>query len=332
MNLLEVNNLKTGFKTDYGVVQAVRGISFSLKKGESLGIVGESGCGKSVSMLSIARLLPSTASVEADSIIFDNVNLLQQPIKYMRSICGNKIGMVFQDPMTSLNPLFTIENQLVEPIKIHQKLPKKEAIQKAIEMLNLVGIHSPEKRIKQYPHEFSGGMRQRVMIAIALSCNPQLLIADEPTTALDVTIQAQILELITSLKERLGTSVILITHDLGVIANMCSRVQVMYGGLIIEEATTDEIFYNPKHPYTWGLIKSLPKVEDGKKEKLKPIQGSPPDLLQPPVGCPFYNRCKYSMKICKIYMPNHVQVSETHKVSCWLLHKKSKFIVKERTL
>ena len=323
MSLLEVNNLHASFNTDDGIVKAVRGVTFRVGKAESLGIVGESGCGKSVTMLSIMRLLPGSAKLNADAVLFDNQDLLRKTRKQMREIQGRDIGMIFQDPMTSLNPLYTIGNQIMEPLKIHQKLTGAKARAKAVEMLELVGIPSPESRLKQYPHEFSGGMRQRVMIAIALSCNPKLLIADEPTTALDVTIQAQILELMLSLKEKLGTAIILISHDLGVIVNMCSRVQVMYGGLIVEEAATDELFYNSMHPYTWGLINSLPKPANKEKTKLIPIPGSPPDLLRPPSGCPFTPRCPHAMKVCKEYMPASVAVSGTHKVSCWLLDSRA---------
>ena len=319
MSLLEVSNLHTSFYTDEGVVKAVRGVTFGVGAGESLGIVGESGCGKSVSMLSVMRLLPAGAKLEASSVMFDSQDLLKKTPAEMRGIQGRDIGMIFQDPMTSLNPLYTIGNQLMEPLRIHQKLSGARAKAKAVEMLELVGIPGPEGRMKQYPHEFSGGMRQRVMIAIALSCNPKLLIADEPTTALDVTIQAQILELMLSLKDKFGAAIILITHDLGVIVNMCTRVQVMYGGLIVEEATTDELFYEPGHPYTWGLINSLPKPETKEKAKLIPIPGSPPDLLRPPAGCPFTPRCPHAMKVCKDYPPESTAVSKTHKASCWLL-------------
>jgi len=319
MSLLEVDNLHTSFYSDDGVVKAVRGVSFKVDKGESLGIVGESGCGKSVAMLSVMRLLPASARLNADSIKFDGRDLLKKTPKQMREIQGRDIGMIFQDPMTSLNPLFTIGNQIMEPLKIHQKLTGAAARAKSIEMLETVGIPSPEARLKQYPYEFSGGMRQRVMIAIALSCNPKLLIADEPTTALDVTIQAQILELMSSLKEKFGAAIILITHDLGVIVNMCSRVQVMYGGLIVEEAATEELFYQPKHPYTRGLINSLPKRDNKSKTKLVPIPGSPPDLLKPPAGCPFTPRCPQAMKVCAGYRPEPAVVSDTHRASCWLL-------------
>lgn len=327
-----MNNLKTTFHIDSGQVQAVRGISFHLEKGESIGIVGESGSGKSVSMLSIVGLLPDNASIDADSMIFDGIDLMSIGHKKMRKMQGNDIGMIFQDPMTSLNPLFTIGYQIMEPIRIHQKLSKAGAKKKAIEILKLVEIPSPESRLNQYPHEFSGGMRQRVMIAIAISCNPKLLIADEPTTALDVTIQAQILDLMSDLKNKLNTSIVMVTHDLGVVANMCSRIIVMYGGMIVEEGTIREVFYNPKHPYTWGLIRSIPKVSTGKKKKLIPIPGSPPDLLAPPKGCPFTARCEHAMKICEIRLPQPVSLSDTHRASCWLMHPKAPKLIKGVTV
>ncbi|NSW92177.1 MAG: ABC transporter ATP-binding protein [Firmicutes bacterium] len=320
MKLLEVSNLKTTFYIDDGKVQAVRGISLHVDKGESLGIVGESGSGKSVAMLSIMRLLPDNAKIEADAINFNGIDLQNKSSRFMRKIHGNEIGMIFQDPMTSLNPLFTIGDQIMEPISIHQKVSRKEAKNKAIEMLRLVEIPNPESRLNQYPHEFSGGMRQRVMIAIAISCNPKLLIADEPSTALDVTIQAQILDLMRDLKNRLNTSIVIITHDLGVIANMCSRIIVMYGGTIVEQGTAKELFYNPKHPYTWGLLRSIPSISTDKRKKLIPIPGSPPDLLMPPRGCPFAPRCEYTMKICDQYAPHHTTLTDTHHVACWLMH------------
>lgn len=319
--LLEVKNLKTSFKTHIGDVQSVRGVSFYLNKGEALGIVGESGCGKSVTMMSIMRLLPDNAVIEADSIQFDNKEISNLKEKEMQTLRGNEMAMIFQDPMTSLNPLYTIGEQLTEHLIKHKKISKKEAEEKAIEMLKLVGIPSPEKRLKQYPHEFSGGMRQRVMIAMSLICNPKLIIADEPTTALDVTIQAQILDLMKDLKNKLDTSIILITHDLGVVADLCTRINVMYGGIIVEEGTDEDIFYNPKHPYTWGLLNSVPNPKSDKKEKLKPIEGQPPDLLKPPVGCPFAARCKYAMKVCVDHLPPLFEISEGHRAACWLNHE-----------
>lgn len=315
--LLEVNNLNTSFYTKYGEVQAVGGVSFKLDKGEVIGLVGESGCGKSVTMMSIMRLLDENGKIKDGEVMFEGKNLEKLTEKEMSKIRGNDISMIFQDPMTSLNPLVTIGKQIMEPLQIHKKLSKEEAVNRAIELLKLVGIPSPEKRINQYPYEFSGGMRQRVMIAMALACDPKLLIADEPTTALDVTIQAQILELMKDIRNKLNTSVILITHDLGVVADICDRVNVMYGGIIVESATIREIFYNPRHPYTWGLLESIPSASDVKK-KLVPIDGQPPDLLKPPEGCPFYARCKYAMNICKNKRPEFYDISESHKVACWL--------------
>ncbi|WP_297713723.1 ABC transporter ATP-binding protein [Clostridium sp.] len=319
--LLEIKNLKTSFKTHIGDVQSVRGVSFHLDKGEALGVVGESGCGKSVTMMTIMRLLGENAKIEVENITFDDKDITKPTEKLMQSIRGNDMSMIFQDPMTSLNPLFTIGDQLTEHLIKHKKISKKEAKEKAIKMLDMVGIPSPEKRLKQYPHEFSGGMRQRVMIAMSLICEPKLIIADEPTTALDVTIQAQILDLMKDLKEKLDTSIILITHDLGVVADLCSRINVMYGGLIVEEGTTEDIFYRGKHPYTWGLLRSVPNPKSELKEKLIPIEGQPPDLLKPPVGCPFTARCDYAMKICKEKQPPLFEISEGHRAACWLCHK-----------
>ena len=319
--LLEIKNLKTSFKTHIGDVQSVRGVSFHLDKGEALGVVGESGCGKSVTMMTIMRLLGENAKIEAENITFDDKDITKPTEKLMQTIRGNDMSMIFKDPMTSLNPLFTVGDQLTEHLIKHKKISKKEAKEKAIKMLDMVGIPSPEKRLKQYPHEFSGGMRQRVMIAMSLICEPKLIIADEPTTALDVTIQAQILDLMKDLKEKLDTSIILITHDLGVVADLCSRINVMYGGLIVEEGTTEDIFYRGKHPYTWGLLRSVPNPKSELKEKLIPIEGQPPDLLKPPVGCPFTARCDYAMKICKEKQPPLFEISEGHRAACWLCHK-----------
>lgn len=319
--LLEVKNLRTSFKTHLGDVKAVRGVSFHVDKGEALGIVGESGCGKSVTMMSIMKLLADNAEIESDKIIFDGEDISKFEEKDMEKIRGNKMGMIFQDPMTSLNPLYTIGNQLTEHLMKHQGLSKKEAWKKGIEMLDLVGIPSPESRMKQYPHEFSGGMRQRAMIAISLICEPNLIIADEPTTALDVTIQAQILDLMKNLKDKLDTSIILITHDLGVVADLCSRINVMYGGIIVESGTAEDIFYRGKHPYTWGLLRSVPNPMSEMKEKLIPIDGQPPDLLKPPVGCPFADRCDHTMKICMENQPPLFNVGEGHNAACWLCHE-----------
>ncbi len=319
--LLDITNLQTSFKIGAGEVHAVRGVSFYLEKGEALGIVGESGCGKSVTMMSIMRLLDSNGRISGGQIYFDGKDISNVKESQMETIRGNDIGMIFQDPMTSLNPVFTIGDQLMEPLLKHRKISKAEAKKEAIKMLGLVGIPSPEKRMKQYPHEFSGGMRQRAMIAMSLICEPKLIIADEPTTALDVTIQAQILDLMKDLREKLHTAIILITHDLGVVADVCSRINVMYGGIIVETGTTEDIFYRGKHPYTWGLLRSVPNPKEDVKEKLVPIEGQPPDLLNPPVGCPFSARCDYAMKICLQKQPPLFEVGEKHKAACWLCHE-----------
>lgn len=319
--LLEVKNLKTSFRTHIGDVQAVRGVSLHLDKGEALGIVGESGCGKSVTMMSIMRLLADNAIIDSDEITFSGKNITNPTEKEMQEIRGNEMAMIFQDPMTSLNPLFTVGQQLTEHLIKHKKVSKAEANDLAIKMLDMVGIPSPEKRLKQYPHEFSGGMRQRVMIAMSLICEPKLIIADEPTTALDVTIQAQILDLMKDLKEKINSSIILITHDLGVVADLCTRINVMYGGIVVEEGTDEDIFYNARHPYTWGLLNSVPNPKSEVKEKLTPIEGQPPDLLKPPVGCPFAARCQYAMKVCIEKQPPLFEISKGHKSACWLCHE-----------
>lgn len=319
-NILKVNNLSTSFFTHAGEVKAVRGISFDLKKGEALGIVGESGSGKSVSMFSMMRLLVDTGKIVSGSIIFDGQEITALKEKNMKEIRGNNISMIFQDPMTSLNPVLKIETQMIEPLRLHKGLSRGEARKVAVEMLRLVGIPSPEKRLRQYPHEFSGGMRQRVMIAMALSCQPKLLIADEPTTALDVTIQAQILELLKDLREKLNTSIILITHDLGIVADICDKVNVMYGGCIVEKGTTRDIFNKSSHPYTWGLLESVPNPKTLARERLKPIDGQPPDLLNPPKGCPFAPRCNYAMEVCLSKMPEEFKINETLQSACWLNH------------
>lgn len=318
--LIEINNLKTSFFTHVGEVKAVGGVSFYLNKGEVLGIVGESGSGKSITMMSIMKLLEQNGKIINGSIMFEGKDLVTLPENEMEKIRGNEIGMIFQDPMTSLNPVLTIGQQLCEGIKKHLGKNNKEAFDRAVEMLKLVGIPSPKDRMKQYPHEFSGGMRQRVMIAMAIACSPKLLIADEPTTALDVTIQAQILALMNDLKEKTNTSIILITHDLGVVANICTRINVMYGGLILESASTKDLFYNPKHPYTWGLLNSIPNPNRKNKEKLVPIGGQPPDLLKPPAGCAFAARCPHAMKICLNQIPPQFSVGENHMAACWLNH------------
>ena len=319
--LLDVKDLKTSFKTSAGEVHAVRGVSFYLEKGEALGIVGESGCCKSVTMMSIMRLLADNGRIVGGEILFDGKNISDVKEVEMESIRGNDIGMIFQDPMTSLNPVYTIGDQLMEPLIKHKKISKAEARKEAIKMLGLVGIPSPEKRMKQYPHEFSGGMRQRAMIAMSLICEPKLIIADEPTTALDVTIQAQILDLMKELKQKLDTAIILITHDLGVVADVCSRINVMYGGIIVETGTAEDIFYRGKHPYTWGLLRSVPNPKEDIKEKLIPIEGQPPDLLKPPVGCPFAARCDYAMKICIQEQPPLFEIGDKHRTACWLCHE-----------
>jgi oligopeptide transport system ATP-binding protein len=319
--LLEVKDLAVSFKTYFGEVEAVRGVSFHVNKGETVALVGESGCGKSVTANSIMQLLPMPpAFYKRGQILFEGEDIVKKSEKEMQEIRGNKISMIFQDPMTSLNPTMRIGKQIVEGLVKHQKLSAKEAEEKAIEMLNLVSVPQPEKRIKQYPHEFSGGMRQRVMIALAMVSNPKLLIADEPTTALDVTVQAQILDLMKSIQEKLGTSIILITHDLGVVADMCDRVIVMYGGQLMEEGTVYEIFNNPKHPYTRKLLGSVPRLDMSRSETLHSIPGTPPDLYKPPKGCPFYDRCDEAMIICKDHMPDREYHTNTHYSCCWLNH------------
>lgn len=322
--ILDVKNLYVSFDTYAGEVQAIRGASFYLKRGGSLAIVGESGSGKSVTVQTIMKLIPMPPGrIKSGEIIFEGESIVDKNENEMQEIRGGKIGMIFQDPMSSLNPTMSVGAQIAEGIIKHQGLSKKEAKIKALEMLKLVGIPNAERRVKQYPHEFSGGMRQRVMIGIALSCNPDLLIADEPTTALDVTIQAQILDLMKDLKSRLGTAIILITHDLGVVADIAERVVVMYGGEIMEEADVKTIFYNPKHPYTWGLLQSMPRLDLGKDEDetLKSIEGTPPDLFNPPKGCPFAPRCEYAMEVCIEKKPPFFEIENEHKAACWLLHE-----------
>ncbi len=320
--LLDVKNLKVSFDTYAGEVQAVRGVNFHVNRGETLGIVGESGCGKSVTAQSVMKLIPMPPGrIKDGSIEFDGKQLVNYTDKQMESIRGSEISMIFQDPMTSLNPTMKIGKQIMEGLIKHQKMSKGEAKERAIEMLRLVGIPNPAKRVEQYPHEFSGGMRQRAMIAIALACNPKLLIADEPTTALDVTIQAQIIDLMKELQEKLNTSIIIITHDLGVVANMAQRVVVMYAGVIIESGTVDDIYFSPHHPYTWGLLQSVPRIDAQTKEHLVPIVGQPPDLFSPPKGCPFAARCDHAMKICKEKFPEKTQISKDHFVHCWLEHE-----------
>lgn len=315
--ILKVNDLKTSFKSRSGNIEAVRGVSFSVNKGDVLGIVGESGSGKSVLMKSVMNILPENAVINDGEVIFNGKELLKLDEKALKGIKGKDMAMIFQDPMSSLNPLKTVGYHLVEVLVRHKGMKKKEAKIRAIELLKDVGIPMPEKRIDQYPHEFSGGMRQRVLIAMALACSPKLLIADEPTTALDVTIQAQILQLLKNLKDKNDMSVILITHDLGVVANLCNRIEVMYGGLIMEEGTVEDIFYNPNHPYTKALLNSIPKNHD-EKTRLEPIKGSAPSLLNPPKGCPFAERCEFAMDKCFKEMPKYSKISETQKSMCFL--------------
>lgn len=318
--VLEVNDLTVTFKTKYGSAAAVSGVSFKLAKGEKLGLVGESGSGKSVTSKSILRLLPSPPAQIRGSIKLDGEELLTKSEQEMCHCRGNRISMIFQEPMVSLNPLYTIGNQLGEVVRLHKKVSRAEADKQVIEMLRTVGIPSPETRLKQYPFELSGGMRQRAMIAMALSCNPKVLIADEPTTALDVTIQAQIMDLLAEIKEETDTAIILITHDLGVVAGMADRVAVMYAGKIVETGAVEDIFYRNAHPYTQALLKSLPTVDSDRTERLVSIAGTPPDLLNPPKGCAFAARCKHCMKICQEEQPPEFTVGEGHVASCWLLH------------
>jgi len=317
MPLLEVKDLHTSFFTDAGEVKAVNGVSFSLDRGKVLGIVGESGSGKSVTAYSIMQILASTGKIVGGSIQLDGQELVNSGEKVMKTVRGNKVSIIFQDPMTSLNPTYTIGHQLMEAITLHTNRNKAEAKERAIEMLRLVNINEPEKRMKQYPFEFSGGMRQRIMIAMALACEPDILIADEPTTALDVTIQAQILELMKSLQEELGMAIIMITHDLGVVAQMCDEVIVMYAGSICEQGTADEIFYNPRHEYTKGLLRSIPSTTTA-GTKLKPITGTPIDLLNMPKGCPFAPRCDAAMKICLRERCERMEINDQHQASCWM--------------
>jgi oligopeptide transport system ATP-binding protein len=318
MSLLDVKDLKTYFYTDSGVAKAVDGVTFSVDKGKVLGIVGESGCGKSVTSLSIMRLVdPVTGKNEGGEILFDGTDILKLPEPEMRKLRGNRISMIFQEPMTSLNPVFTIGYQIEESLILHKGMDKKAARQQAIHLLELVGIPEAGKRVDEYPHQLSGGMRQRVMIAMALACEPDILIADEPTTALDVTIQAQILELMQDLQKRLGMAIIMVTHDLGVIADMCDKIVVMYGGSICERGTADDIFYHAKHEYTKGLLRSIPNVNNS-KERLIPISGTPINLLNMPKGCAFCSRCDKAMKICLEQKPEELSISDTHKASCWM--------------
>ena len=322
--VLQVKNLHTSFFTDSGEVKAVNGVSFNLGKGKILGVVGESGSGKSVTAYSIMQILADTGKVVEGEILFKGQNILDYSKKEMDAFRGKKVSIVFQDPMTSLNPTFTIGWQLREALQLHTEYKtKKQANKRAIELLEMVGVNEPESRIKQYPFELSGGMRQRVMIAMALACEPDILIADEPTTALDVTIQAQILELMMELKDKLGMAIIMITHDLGVVASMCDHIAVMYAGRIVEYGTTDDIFYRPHHMYTKGLIRSIPRLDTKEHERLVPIEGTPVDLLNPPAGCPFAPRCEACMKICLLEMPPVTNFDDVHYTQCWLNQKEA---------
>ena len=317
--LLVVENLKTYFFTGDGVVKAVDDISYDVHEGETLAIVGESGCGKSIGALSLMRLVPSPpGQIVGGRILFNGEELLAMSEAEMRDIRGNRIAMIFQEPMTSLNPVLTIGRQVTESLELHLKLNKTEAHDRAVELLDMVGIPDPELRLKQYPHQFSGGMRQRVMIAIAMSCNPRLLLADEPTTALDVTIQAQILELIKELSNKLGTAVIIITHNLGVVARYADRVNVMYAGKLIERGTALDIYENPHHPYTRGLLGSVPRLDEDKKQRLESIDGMPPDLMDLPSGCAFQPRCKLAVARCMKEIPPLISVSDGHTAACWV--------------
>jgi oligopeptide transport system ATP-binding protein len=323
--LLEVKNLKTQFFTQDGVVKAVDDVSFSVLPGETLGIVGESGCGKSITAMSIMRLIPTPPGrIVNGSINFEGEDILGMSDEEMRSVRGNKIAMIFQDPMTSLNPVLSINRQISETLELHLGMSKSQSRQRSVELLNMVGIPNAEERVDQYPHQFSGGMRQRVMIAMALSCNPKLLIADEPTTALDVTIQAQILDLMRNLQVEHNTALIMITHDLGVVAGMTDRVNVMYAGHVVETATTEELFANPKHPYTVGLLNSIPRLDSNRKEKLDPIRGLPPDLIDLPDMCPFLPRCDFAREKCEQQNPPLLEVNANHRSACWFWEEVSK--------
>ena len=319
--LLEVENLQVSFHTYAGEVKAVRGITFGVERGETLALVGESGCGKSVTAKALMRLFDRTSGevMPGSKIMFDGTDVMALNKKQLNAFRGAQIGMIFQDPMTSLDPTMTIGKQVGECLMIHKGISMKEAVKQAVDLLRMVEIPTPEERVKAYPHQLSGGMRQRVVIATALACNPKLLIADEPTTALDVTIQAQVLDLLRDLKERLGTAIILVTHDLGIVADFADRIQVMYAGQIVEEGTRQEIFKECDHPYTWALLRSIPR-EDSNERRLYSLKGTPPDLLLEQKGCPFASRCEYCMSICKQQQPQITQKSGTHRVACWLQH------------
>jgi len=317
--LLEVKNLKTQFFTQDGVVHAVNGISYHVNSGETVAIVGESGSGKSVGVMSLIRLIPQPPGKIVDGeVLFDGQDLLKIKEDELRDIRGNRIAMIFQDPMTSLNPVLTIGRQITEAIELHMNMNKEQARKRAVQLLEMVGIPGAESRLDDYPHQFSGGMRQRVMIAMGLSCDPQLLIADEPTTALDVTIQAQIVDLVRRLQDELGMAIIWITHDLGVVAGMADRVLVMYSGFIVEEGNVNDIYANPRHPYTLGLLRSIPRLDLGRQKRLIPIDGLPPDLLEPPTHCPFAPRCSFVQDKCWQENPTLVEVTPGHKAACWV--------------
>ena len=317
-HLIDIEDLRVSFFTPGGEVQAVRGVSWNLNEGEALGIVGESGSGKSVSVYAIMRLLQSPGRIVGGTIRFNGVDMLSLTEEEMRSIRGNEIAMIFQDPMTSLNPVYTVGDQICEPLKLHRHMSDDEAKSRAEELLGMVGIPSPKRRLKQYPFEFSGGMRQRAMISMALACEPKLLIADEPTTALDVTIQAQILEIMKELKKSHNMSVVLITHDLGIVSDICDKIIIMYGGEIMEYGPIEALFACPSHPYTNGLIRSLPKIDEKEGEQLTPIEGSPVDLMHPPAGCPFAPRCDQCMKVCLTEKPPYFEINQGHYSACWL--------------
>ena len=321
--LVEIKNERLSFFTPAGEVKALNDVSLTLREGEVLGIVGESGSGKSVTSYSLMGITPEPGRIIGGSVEFNGHRIDRMSEKEMRKIRGSEVSMIFQDPMTSLNPVYTVGNQIEEAILLHTDKTHREAKLRAVELLRLVGINEPEKRVRQYPHELSGGMRQRVMIAMALACEPKLLIADEPTTALDVTIQAQILELIMELKEKLGMAVVLITHDLGIVSSMCDRIAVMYAGKVIECGTTDDIFYRPQHEYTKGLLRSVPRIDEKETQRLVAIEGTPVDMLNPPAGCPFAPRCPKCMKICLREMPPYTTFSDLHYAACWLRQKEA---------
>ncbi len=325
--LLEVSELVVSFHTPLGKIYALRGVSFDLFPGETLALVGESGCGKSVTAQSIMGLIPDPPGrIEGGRVLFQGMDLTKLPERSLESIRGREISIIFQDPMTSLNPTMTIGSQIMESLKLSGKISRKDRLEKVREILNLVGISFPEKRLKQYPHQFSGGMRQRVMIAMALACAPKILIADEPTTALDVTTQAEIMEFIREIKDQTGTSLILITHNLGIVAGMASRILVMYGGKIIESGSVQEIFFQARHPYTWGLLKSIPRIDQSNKQRLYSIPGQPYDLYRLPAGCTFAPRCPYVMRICRERQPKFRKISVNRGVACWLEHPQAPFV------